>query len=141
MSNRETQRDSSTGGRTQRELRKFGLVMAAALAVVAALLLWRHRPAWPYLAGAAVVLGVLGLAAPGLLRPFEKAWMTFAGWLSVVMTYVVLTLAYVLVVTPLGLLRRLGGRDPLRLKLDRKAPSYWVPVETDGPGSRPDRPY
>jgi hypothetical protein len=136
-----TRSDSATGGKTRRELRKFGLVMAAALAVLAALLVWRHRPAWPYLAGASGLLVSLALLAPRLLRPFERAWMTLAGWLSSVMTYVVLTLAYFIVVTPLGLIRRLGGRDPLHMRLDRKTASYWVPVETDGPGSRPDRPY
>ena len=123
------------------ELRKFGLIMAAALAVVAALLLWRHRVAWPYLAGAAGIFAILGLAAPGVLRPIEKAWMTLAGWMSVVATTVILTLAFFLIVTPLGLVRRLLRRDPLRLRFDRGLDSYWEPVEPGGPTSRSDRPY
>ncbi len=128
-------------GKPRRELRKFGFVMAAALAVLAALLLWRHRPAGPYVGGLALLFAAAALAVPQLLRPIEKAWMTLAGWLSVVMTYVVLTLAYFLLVTPLGVIRRFGGRDPLHLRLDRSAKTYWLPVEPDGPGSRPDRPY
>lgn len=134
-------RARGAGGKPSHELRRFGFVMAAALAVLAALLLWRHRPAWPYVADIAALFAVAGLVAPGVLRPLERAWMTLAGWLSVGMTYVVLTLAYFLVVTPLGLLRRLGGRDPLHLRLDRNAKTYWLPVEPDGPGGRPDRPY
>ena len=45
--------------------------------------------------------------------------MKLAGWLSAVMTYVVLTLAFFLVLTPLGLIRRLFGGDPLRRRRDR----------------------
>lgn len=122
-------------------LRRFGFVMAAAFAVLAALLLWKHRPAGPYLLALAAAFGLAGGVAPRLLDPIERAWMRLAGVLSVVMTYVVLTLAFFLVVTPLGLLRRTFRRDPLGLRLDRRASTYWVPVEPDGPGSRHDRPY
>ena len=124
-----------------RVLRRFGFVMAAASGVLAALLLWKQRPAGPYLLALAAGFALLGAAAPRVLDPVETAWMKLAGWLSVVMTYVVLTLAFFLVVTPLGLLRRLFGADSLHLKLDRSAATYWVPVEPDGPGSRHDRPY
>ncbi len=129
------------GGKPRRELRRFGYTMAVALALLAALLLWRQRPAWPFVAGGAALFAVLALVAPQSLRAVERAWMMVAGWLSVVMTYVVLTLAFFLVVTPLGLIRRVFRHDPLHLKLDRDASSYWVAVEPDGPGSRPDRPY
>jgi hypothetical protein len=125
----------------RRVLRRFGFVMAAAFAVLAAVLLWRHRPAGPYLLALAAAFALAGAVAPRLLDPLERAWMRLAGVLSVVMTYVVLTLAFFVVVTPLGLLRRLGRRDPLGLRFDPGASTYWVPVEHNGPGSRPDRPY
>ena len=127
--------------RTDRELRRFGGVMAVALVVLSLLVLWPHRPAWPYLAFAAATFAVFGLAAPRALRPIEEGWMTLAGWLSVAMTYVVLVLAYFLVITPIGLVRRLLHRDPLGLRFDKGAASYWVPVDRDGPGSRADRPF
>lgn len=127
--------------RTDRELRRFGAVMASALSILAALLLWRHRPAWPYLVSAAAIFAALGLAAPRTLRPFEKGWMTVAGWLSIVMTYVVLVLAFFLVITPIGLLRRALHRDPLGLRFDKGAASYWVPVDKTGPATRADRPF
>ena len=127
--------------RTDRELRRFGAVMAAASLILAALLLWRHRPAWPYLAVAAAIFAALGLAAPRALRPIERGWMALAGWLSVATTFVLLVLAFFLVVTPIGVVRRLLQRDPLGLTLDRGAASYWAPVDKDGPGSRADRPF
>jgi hypothetical protein len=127
--------------RRRQALRRFGFVMAAAFAVLAALLIWKHRPVGPYLLGLAAAFALLGAAAPGTLDPVERVWMKLAGWLSVVMTYVVLTLAFFLVVTPLGLLRRLFGGDSLGLKFKKNATTYWLPVEPGGPGSRHDRPY
>jgi hypothetical protein len=124
-----------------RVLRRFGFVMATASGVLAAFLLWKQRPAGPYLLALAAGFALLGAAAPRVLDPVERAWMKLAGWLSIVMTYVVLTLAFFLVVTPLGLLRRVFGGDSLGLKFKQGAATYWLPVEPDGPGSRHDRPY
>jgi len=138
--NRGRERTAGTPRRL-RELRRFGLVMAVPLSLLAAALLWRQRPSWPYLLALAAAFALAGLVAPRLLSPVEKAWMALADWLSVVMSYVILTLAFILVVTPLGLVRRVFRRDPLHLRFDKASPSYWVEVEPDGPASRADRPY
>jgi hypothetical protein len=127
--------------KTPGELRRFGFIMAGCLAVVAALLLWRHRTAWPYFASAASVFALVALAAPRVLRPLERAWMKLAGWMSALTTTVTLTFAYFLIVTPLGLVRRVLHRDPLKLRFDPHAGSYWEPVDPAGPTGRADRPY
>jgi hypothetical protein len=67
--------------------------------------------------------------------------MALSRALSVVMTYVILTLMFFLVITPIGLALRLVRKDLLQMRLDRKKVSYWVAVDTDGPCSRPDKPY
>ena len=136
-----TVEDSGERTARTRTLRRFGLVMAAPLALLAALLLWKQRPAGPYVLAAAAGFALLGVAAPRLLDPVEKVWMKLAAWLSVVMTYVVLTLAFFLFVTPLGVVRRLFGGDSLHRRFDRDAASYWVPVDPNGPAGRSDRPY
>lgn len=123
------------------ELRKFGLVMAAPLAAIGALLLWRGRPAAPYLFGLAALFALLGLIAPRVLAPVERAWMALAAVLATVMTHVVLTLTFALLITPMGLVIRLLGKDPLQLKRDPGRESFWEPVEPDGPCSRPDKPF
>jgi len=115
--------------------------MAGVLGGLAALLLLAHRPAGPWLLAAAGLFAGAGVVAPRALDPVERAWMLLGRWLSVATTYLVLTLAFALVVTPLGVVRRMLGGDPLRLRGGRRAASYWVPVDRDGPGSRYDRPY
>ena len=125
----------------QRTLRKFGLVMAVAFGVIGGLWAWRGRLFAPYLLTIAAAFLVLGLALPRALGPFERVWMKFAVVLAAVMTRVILTLSFILAITPVGLLRRLFGGDSLGLRPDPDATSYWVPVEEDGPCSRPDKPY
>jgi hypothetical protein len=124
--------------RTPAELRRFGFVMAGAFAVVAGLLYWKDSPAWPYVATLAAAFALAGLAFPRALGGVERAWMALAERMSVVSTVVLLTLAFLLVATPLGLLMRLTGRDRLRRK--GRAESYWEPVDP-GPARRPNRPF
>ena len=123
------------------ELRKFALVMTAVLGLIAALLIWRQKPTAPYIGGLAGLFLMMGLFLPRILAPVEGAWMRLAHILGTVMTFVILTLTFYLVVTPMGLLVRLLGEDLLKMKFDRAAPSYWAAVDPQGPCSRPDKPY
>jgi len=124
-----------------RELRKFGLVMAVAFGIFGALFVWREKPWGIYTLYVAAAFLVLGLVAPKLLGPIEKAWMALARVLQTVMTAIILTLMFFLVMTPIGLFIRLTGKDLLGMKGDPEIESYWVPVEHDGPATRPDKPY
>jgi hypothetical protein len=125
----------------KRKLMKFGLVMAGGFAVVSGLLALRGSAAWPYTAGIAGFFLLAGLLAPAALRPVERVWMKFAAVLGFVMTNVLLTLVFFIGVTITGLVMRLFGKDPLRLKFEKDRESYWHDVEPDGPCSRPDKPY
>ncbi len=124
-----------------RELRTFALVVAAPLSAIGGWLLWKGRPSGYVFLGAAGLLLALAAAAPGMLAPVERVWMKAAGVMSVVMTYVILTLTYFLVIAPVGLLVRLTGKDLLQLRWEKSRASYWEPVEPDGPATRPDKPF
>jgi hypothetical protein len=114
--------------RARARLRRFGLTVGLAFWIVGALVLWRRHALLPVPAvfgglGAVLLLGA-GLV-PSFLRPIEWAWMKLANALGWVMTRVVLGAIFLLVFTPAGLVRRVLGKDPLELRLDRKAASYW----------------
>ena len=130
-----------TDVKSDSELRRFSLIMALGFGVVGGLLIWRGRTAGPYLAALAGLFLLSGLVWPRALAPIERTWMAFSRILSVIMTYVILTIMFFLVITPIGLLLRLAGKDLLEMRLDRKKDSYWVPVDPEGPCSRPDKPY
>lgn len=124
---------------SRRALRNFGLVVGGVFAAIAALVAWRNgwtlTPWAVGLGGPALVLMALGLVAPGVLHPVYKVWMGLAVVLGFVMTRVILTVVFVGLVIPIGLVLRLVGKDLLRLKLDPAADSYWLPKEETAPAA------
>ena len=127
--------------KTVKDLRKFGFAFTGGLAVLGSLLWWRDKAAWPWVLGVAAVVFTLAAVAPAGLRPLEKLLSTLFRWITAALTLVILVFTFYLVVTPTGLIMRLFGKDPLHLKRQPDRPSFWVPVEEDGPHSRPDKPY
>ena len=115
------------------ELRKFGLWVGGVFVGIGLLYLLRHRPVYPWFLAPGVFLMVFGLAAPRLLKLIYVVWMTLAMVMGFVVSHVILTLFFFLVITPIGLIARLAGKDFLSLKLDRAAPSYWVTRTSTGP--------
>ena len=127
--------------KTKTELRNFGFVMAAAFLIISSIAFWKDNPIGIVFLSISVVFAITGLIYPSMLRPLEKAWMKLAYYLSIVMTTVILSLVYYLILTPIGLVMRMLGKDLLKKKLDRSQSSYWEPVHEDGPGSRPFKPF
>jgi hypothetical protein len=112
-----------------RELRNFGLLVGGVFAALGLLALWRGKPIYPWLLTPGLALVVLGAILPRTLKYVYIAWMTLALVLGFIVSHVILTLFFFLVITPIGLIARLAGKDFLRLKLDRQARTYWIPRE------------
>lgn len=107
------------------ELRKFGITMAIALALLGGLFLWRGKEYYNFLFFSSFVLLFLGLIAPIMLWPVHKVWMTFALLMGWVMTRVILSIFYFVIFTPLALVFKLFGKSFLELKIDKPQESYW----------------
>jgi len=95
------------GGSETIELRKFGITFSIAMGLVGLSLL-------------------SGLIAPMVLKPVRKVLMLIINFLSRVVTGIILAAIFYFVVTPLGLIARLFGKDYLDLKIDEEAASYWI---------------
>lgn len=119
----------------QRELRNFGLLVGGVFLALGFLL--RHKPWYPWLLAPGAVLMLGGAVLPRALKPVYIVWMSLALVLGFVVSHVVLTLFFFLVITPVGLVARLAGKDFLRLKLDPKASTYWIPRPPRTPGQKP----
>ena len=124
-----------------RKQRKFGLTMAGAFAVMALLLCLGNKPLWPFAAGFSGSFLFITFLFPGILGPLEKYWMKLAAIMGFVMTNILLTLVFFIAVVPTGLIIRLLGKDPLRIRSRKETVSYWLNVDDDGPCGRPDKPY
>ncbi|MGA9115835.1 MAG: SxtJ family membrane protein [Bacteroidota bacterium] len=116
-----------------REVRRFGLVFGGVLVLGAAYLLWRGSAGWGWLLAAAGLFGAAALAAFSVLRPLYWVWMRLAAVLAWVNTRVLLGLFFYLLLTPLGVLFRLAGRDPLGRRPAAGAASYWIPRTRSAP--------
>jgi hypothetical protein len=92
-----------------RQLTVFGLLWLVFLTVWGAIAWWKIGSPWAagVCWGLAVLVPALGLVSPGLLR-----------------------IVY-LVLTPIGLVLRLCGYDPMQRRFDREAKTYWVPREEE----------
>ena len=116
---------------TRRQLRWFGLVgLPLTLAGVAGALALKSIVIVPLLValGAVALLSLLaGLLAPRLLRPAFVALALVTYPIGFVLSHVLVAILFFLFLVPLGLALRLFGRDPLGLRFDREAKSYWVP--------------
>lgn len=106
-------------------VRKFGLLFGLICALVTGYLLYRGSEPWAWTAGAAVFFVLTGLAIQPILKPFYVAWMTFAFLLGWINTRLILGIFFYLILTPIGLILRLTGKDLLDKKFDRGAETYW----------------
>ncbi len=113
--------------------RAFGLVFTAVFAIVGL---------WPLAGGGPLRIWALGVAAaflaaaairPKILAPLNRIWTGIGLFLHRIANFVVLTLMFYLVITPTGLMLRLFGKDPLRLRLEPGARSYWIERRPPGP--------
>jgi hypothetical protein len=92
----------------------FGVSVGIVLLLITAALVWRGRISVAQIMGPiGAVLLILGLTKPSWLKYPSAAWWKMAMALGYINARVILTIAFVLVLTPLGLLWRLIGRDPL----------------------------
>jgi hypothetical protein len=110
-----------------KDLRVFAGLQIVFFAIVAGMC-WRRGGAIET-AGAIVavstLIGSVGLLAPKLIRPIYLGWMLAVFPIGWIVSHLVLAAVYYLVVTPIGMLRRSGGRDPLERRIDPQAKSYW----------------
>jgi len=125
-----------------RDLRQFGLLVGGILAGIGILLALRGRGWYPLFLGAGTLLILLGLVMPRALQYMHRAWMTLAILLGWVMTRVVLAVAFFCIITPLGLMLRLMGKDLLALKKKQGADTFWIPrQEAEPPAARMEKQY
>jgi len=125
-----------------RQLRQFALLLAAVLAGVALWLYCRFpASAWGVAALLAFVAGGIGVARPALLRPVYVAWMAAVFPIGWTVSHLLLAAIYYLVITPIGVIMRLCGYDPLQRHWDRNAKTYWKRREDQDETKRYFRQY
>jgi hypothetical protein len=116
--------------------RAFGLVFAAVFALVGGYPWLRGAAAHGWAFALAVAFLAVALVRPRLLAPLNRGWTRLGQLLHRLASPVALFVVYALAVVPTGLVRRAFGKDPLRLRRDPAANTYWIerspPARADG---------
>jgi hypothetical protein len=107
------------------DIRKFGITIGLFLIILAGVLFWRGRNAFEIPLVLGIALCVLGLTIPIVLKPIYWIWMIFAIILGWIMTRVILSLLFYVVITPIGLFSRMSGNRFLDLNWDKSKDTYW----------------
>jgi len=113
--------------------RSFGLWFTLFFVVIGLLPLRHSRPVKIWALAVAAVFLLLAFAAPQILRPLNQAWTKLGLVLGKIVNPIVMSVVFLLLVTPLALLFRVLGKDPLRLRLAPDATTYWLPRDPPGP--------
>jgi len=120
---------------TPKQLRSFGLLVGAIFALIGVWpVVWRGDDLRLWAVIVAGVLIVPALIMPGCLRLVYRAWMTLGEALAWVNTRIILSVIFFIVFTPVGLLMRLRGKDPIRRGWEPGATTYRE-VRQPRPGS------
>jgi hypothetical protein len=124
----------------ERELRQFGWIALGAFLALALLCYWRggllgidfgaaSSSVSLVLAGLGSASGLLSLLAPRANRPLYVALVVVTYPIGFVLSYLIMAVLFYGIITPVALLCRSVGFDPLKRRFDREAESYWVEVE------------
>jgi hypothetical protein len=113
--------------------RAFGVVIVGVCLLVAlGPLRYGHAPRW-WAFALASVFALIALLKPVLLATPNRLWTRLGVLLGKVVSPIALGVLFYAVLTPVALVVRLTGQDPLRLKMDRDADSYWIVRKPPGP--------
>jgi hypothetical protein len=91
-----------------------------AIVLLFLLLFAKYKREWILIA--AMLIHVVNMTAPKIYKPFAVLWLGFSDLMGQVMSKVLLSVLFFLVLTPIGVLRRLSGKDSLRLKAFKAGP-------------------
>lgn len=113
--------------------RFFGLTFFAVFLIIALWPLLAQGAVRPVALGIALAFLAVSLVVPAWLAPLNRLWLKFGELLHRITSPIILGVMFFGVITPVGWLMRLAGKDLLRMKFDRDAPSYWIRREPPGP--------
>jgi len=118
---------------SRRELALFGLLWLIFFAIGGIVLFRRDAPlilavaAW----AAAVLVPAVGWLVPAWMRIVYLGMSLVTFPIGLVVSYLLMAAIYYLLLTPVGLLMRMAGRDPMNRQFDARADSYWTAREAD----------
>ena len=119
--------------------RKSALLAAFGLMLMSSLLRWRQvltTPTWLAILSALAVVMLAAWLRPRWFRSYHLFSMRLGFALSRIIGRVLLVLFFLFILTPVGWILRLAGKDPLQLKRPANATTFWQPAKDASPLDR-----
>ena len=120
--------------RTFRAEKEFGLIVGGVFVLLGCWWFYRGKFATAayLLSAAGSILVLCGLVLPRLLTVPRRLWMKLAEGMSYVSSRIILAIIFFLVLTPIGLVKRATGWDPLERR-SATGDTFWKPYPTRNP--------
>lgn len=106
-------------------VKKTGITVGVVLILISLLLWYLGKTSFIYFSMAGGLFVILAFVAIPVLRPFHKLWMMLALAMGFVMSRVILTILFYLVLTPIGLIAKVVGKKFMPLGFDKSVSTYW----------------
>ena len=122
-----------------KEWRKSALLTALGVALLSSLLRWRkHLPEkfWLEILAVLAVIAIAAIFKPRWFRGWYRLSLRLGFYSSQFIGRSVLGIFFIFIITPLGFLLRLTGKDSLQLKRPHNAETYWHQAKDCGPLDR-----
>jgi len=122
-----------------KEWRKSALLTALGLALICSILRWRHvlgTRAWLTILSVLALVAVCAILWPRCFRGHHLFSMRLGFVVSRILGRILLTLFFLFVLTPLGWVLRLMGKDLLQLKRRSETTTYWQAAKENSPLDR-----
>lgn len=110
----------------KKELRQFGLILSFFLFFLTILFSLRDKTFRFSFFILSIIAFFLGLYAPVLLKPIQRALMSFATVVGWIVTRIILTILFYLVLAPIGILGKIFGYKFLDTVIKKDSESYWI---------------
>jgi len=109
--------------------RKFGLIVGGACLMLMAWRYFAHHQLIIWLLTAGIMLVLIAVIIPQILTPLRLVWDKTGNVLGLINSSIILFLLYFLVITPVGFIMRILGKNNLDLRFDPGVPTYWKPAK------------
>tara|TARA_B100001093_G_C26196899_1_gene746349 strand:+ start:54 stop:437 length:384 start_codon:yes stop_codon:yes gene_type:complete len=113
--------------------RSFGIVFFIVFLIIAIYPIFKNEDVRLWSLVISIIFLILGLINSNFLAALNKLWFKFGIFLGKIISPIIMGIIFFLVVTPIGFIMRLSGKDLLNLKYNNNK-SYWI--EKTGPKSK-----
>jgi hypothetical protein len=106
-------------------VKKTGLTVGIVLILISMLLWYLGKSSFIYFSSIGGLFVIFSFIAIPVLRPFHRLWMMLALLMGFIMSRVILTILFYLILTPIGLIAKIFDKKFMPLSFDKNVKTYW----------------